>query len=950
LYLCFEGDLIVNTAWNTVVERTEIPALPFSMDSDFAHFSEAEQAVIRRVWQRVAEDYSPFNINVTTERPASMNSRVAIALVTGKNDANGDPNPNNTVAGVAYVNVFGTSSFSRYRPAWIYHDNLGNVESYLAEAISHEIGHNMGLSHDGKTDGSEYYGGHGSGELSWGPIMGTGYNRNITQWSRGEYYLANNTQDDLAILAGKIGYLPDDHGNSHTTATPLLITDGSAVVSTTPESDPQNVFPHNKGILERNTDVDVFSFVTGTGTIDLSVHPWVMTSGTRGGNLDLRVDLVNETGQVLANYEFPNQTSVSIQTNLTEGRYFLHIKNSAAGNPLSSPPTGYSEYGSIGQYFIRGRVTEVIGLILPPAAELHITDLTTTGQEIFPFSVLYTDDVAVDTASIDSQDIRVTGPNAYDQMAEFISLNLATPGSPRTATYGIRPPNGVAWLPTHNGVYTVMMEANQVGDIEGAWVPEGPLGSFRVSVPMALYTANMDKDPGWTLDPQWQYGVPNYSGVGPSAGRTGSHVMGYNLNGNYANRLTPRYATTPPIDSSGSQSLTLRFQRWLRIRQNDPATIEVSTNGSDWLTVWNRSSAIADTGWTEVQYPLPNGVAGSPTVQIRWGLSSNPAMNDIGWNIDDVELLTDSIVDSTPPTAELNVANLNIGGSPSHACSVTYIDDSGIRLDTLAASNLRVIGPDGSLLTVEYIGVDLPDDGSPATASYSIAGPTGVWSATDNGTYTVVLEEGTISDIYNNTMPETLLGSFDVAIEAAIGSLQISPTEPAETLGHVGGPFFPAQNIYTLSNTKSTVWEWNLEMSVSWLDSSQVEGAIDSFTSGTVTVSIQDEAALLASGSYSAQLRFVHGEESETKLREWVLQVYPRPTWHQETDFASNTIRARLQGIPHWTYQLESSPDLKLWSPVSSLQADSEGWVEFIEPIQPSQKALFYRATLQNPS
>ena len=140
----------------------------------------------------MAEDYAPFDIDVTTEPPGTLTTRTAMALITRSTDANGAANPHNTGGGVAYVNVFGTTSYSRYRPAWIYHDNLANDESYVAEAASHEIGHNMGLSHDGRTDGQDYYGGHGSGDTSWGPLMGTGYYRNVSQWSKGGYYLANN--------------------------------------------------------------------------------------------------------------------------------------------------------------------------------------------------------------------------------------------------------------------------------------------------------------------------------------------------------------------------------------------------------------------------------------------------------------------------------------------------------------------------------------------------------------------------------------------------------------------------------------------------------------------------------------------------------------------------------------------------------------------------------------
>ena len=41
--------------------------------------------------------------------------------------------------------------------------------------------------------------GHGTGALSWGPIMGASYGRNVSQWSRGQYYRATNAEDDLAI-------------------------------------------------------------------------------------------------------------------------------------------------------------------------------------------------------------------------------------------------------------------------------------------------------------------------------------------------------------------------------------------------------------------------------------------------------------------------------------------------------------------------------------------------------------------------------------------------------------------------------------------------------------------------------------------------------------------------------------------------------------------------------
>jgi len=859
LYINFTGETVSNTQWNLEIARAVIPAVAFSTDADLTTFSDAEQVAIKRIWQRMAEDYAPFNIDVTTERPALFTTRTAVALITRTTDANGEANPFSTAGGVAYVNVFGTSVYATYRPAWIYHNNLANEESYIAEAASHEVGHNMGLSHDGKTDGTEYYGGHGSGDISWGPLMGTGYSRNVSQWSKGEYYLANNTQDDLATIAGKLAYRTDDHGGTPGTATALVIAGGTNIVSTTPETDPANTNTSNKGVLERNTDLDVFSFVTGSGLVRLVVNPWIMPAGTRGGNVDIAVELYNEAGTLVTTNNPTLQTIALLQTNLVEGRYYLYVRNSGAGDPFSSTPTGYTAYGSIGQYFITGYLTEATTYVVPPVAELAVTDLTQSGQSTKQFTVTYSDDAAVDVSSIDSNDILVAGPNGYSQLAQFVSLNTAGDGTPRSATYSVTPPGGSVWLPAANGTYTVWMQTNQVADTQGAFVAAGRLGQFEVAVPVAIYTASMDNSPGWTLEPEWQYGTPSYGSGGPTGGFTGTKIIAYNLAGNYANGLEAKYATTPAINCSGSSSLTLRFQRWLRTRPNDPVSIQVSTNGSTWLNVWSTSSAVSDTSWQGVQYTLPAGVAGNPTVWLRWSLASNKAQNEIGWNIDDVELLGNGTLDTTPPAPSLSVADLTQGGSPSHACSVTYTDATAVRLSSLDSGDLVITGPNGYSNSVEFVGADLPADGSPMTATYSILAPGGVWDAADNGTYTITLAESAVEDTFNNVTPQTTLGNFTVTISTeSLGVLMVLPSGGLASSGPVGGPFNPSSIVYTLTNAGGSMLNWTASQVQNWVSLSATGGSLAAGASTTVTVSINTNANSLAAGSYSDTVAFVN--------------------------------------------------------------------------------------------
>lgn len=584
--------------------------------------------------------------DVTTERPSTFGARTAQALITQSTDANGAANPSSSAGGVAYVNVFGSSSYATYRPAWIYFNNLAKNESYIAEAASHEIGHNLGLSHDGTTT-SSYYGGHGSGETSWGPLMGTGYNRNVSQWSKGEYYLANNTQDDLAIIAGKIAYRGDDCANTFSTATALLLSGGTNIVSTTPETDPANANPANKGSIERNNDVDVFTFTTGTGSVRLSVNPWIVPSGTtRGGNLDLVVELYDANGAFLMSTNPAANTGATLQPSLTQGRYYLAIKNTGAGSPMSSTPSGYTAYGSIGQYFISGYVTGSGTPLVnnPPAASLQVTDISQTGIATKQFTVTYSDDVAIDAATIDSNDVLVTGPNGYSRLAQLVSINLSGNGSPRVATYSVTSGSGSPWSAADSGTYIVSLQSGQVRDTGGLWVAAGQLGHFNVTLSPAestLYTANMNANPGWTLQPQWGYGAPAYSsGNGPSSGVNGGGIIGYNLGGYYENSLAAKYATTPVINCAGAEAVTLRFQRWLRLKKGDSATIQVSTNGTTWTTVWGTTRPVSDSAWTLVEYPLPSWTAGSTSVRLRWGMASGSSQNDIGWNIDEIELVS----------------------------------------------------------------------------------------------------------------------------------------------------------------------------------------------------------------------------------------------------------------------------------------------------------------------
>ena len=358
--LDFDGHMISGTAWNNGAEAS-YSATPFDTDGNFNNVSEAERSAIHEIWHRIAEDFAPFDIDITTEEPATLTNTTGRLLITRNSDLNGKTMPYSGSGGVAYVGVWGRADFpTYYSPALVYYNNLASQASYISEAASHEAGHNLNLSHDGQGT-TTYYSGHGAGYVSWAPVMGVGYYNNVTQWSKGEYSGATQTQDDMAIIASRLAYRSDDHSANNSTATELVIAaDGSISVSN-PQTDPSNTISSNKGIIETRSDVDTFTFLAGAGNIDISAFPaWdaFYRSSRRGANLDIELTLSDDSG-VIATSNPSDNTDARIVQSLPAGRYYLKVSG------VGSNTSPYSDYGSLGQYFLSGNV--------PPAGETSDT-------------------------------------------------------------------------------------------------------------------------------------------------------------------------------------------------------------------------------------------------------------------------------------------------------------------------------------------------------------------------------------------------------------------------------------------------------------------------------------------------------------------------------------------------------------------------------------------------
>ncbi len=380
IFLDFNGNVTYGTPWND--GRDDV------LVNQPANISLSR---IEAIWQQTAEDFAPFDVNVTTEEPGSEalrrdgpdDTEWGVRVVITPNDIY--DLCFDTCGGIAHLNSFDAAIDD---PVYTFSTNAFNA----ASINSHEVGHSLGLSHHGaNSDEDEYYDGHDSGlGYIWMPIMGFGY-QTLSQWSDGGYFGASNSgQDDLSVITTQngFGYRADDHQDDMEFATPLRITNSDQVSFS--------------GIIERSDDIDYFTFEHGGGPLRLDIRPFEDRP-----NLDVWAGLYDEDGELIEQHlqvfdpSFPESPSPqvplpsvglseSFDLTLPAGIYFLKVDGVGShamydadrdtvwdpaeipalppfgedpefGEPWTEDPAiGYSDYGSLGQYWITGT-------IVPPA-------------------------------------------------------------------------------------------------------------------------------------------------------------------------------------------------------------------------------------------------------------------------------------------------------------------------------------------------------------------------------------------------------------------------------------------------------------------------------------------------------------------------------------------------------------------------------------------------------
>ena len=310
IYCDFDGETINQPDWSA----NTITAVPSGLSN----------LQIASIMQMVAEDFAPFDVNVTNVRSVFDNtdSDKRVMVISTPTD---DAQPGS--GGVAFLD-----SFIDDLVCWNF--NLNNTIS-AADTISHEVGHTLNLEHDGYQDSEgreEYYDGHSAGKEFWVPIMGSAYSPTISQWSKGEYFNANQTEDDLVIMSQHgISFRTDDFGNSSDTAHTITLD--------------QQIIRLDSIINQRN-DIDVFTIEF----TDLGQIRFETVVGSLSTNLDVRMRVYDSSSGLLIDYDSEETKKAGADLTLQAGTYQVWIEGDSNGSPNSNPPTGWTDYGSLGAY------------------------------------------------------------------------------------------------------------------------------------------------------------------------------------------------------------------------------------------------------------------------------------------------------------------------------------------------------------------------------------------------------------------------------------------------------------------------------------------------------------------------------------------------------------------------------------------------------------------------
>ncbi|MGE5612113.1 MAG: PKD domain-containing protein [Bacillota bacterium] len=454
-----------------------------------------------------------------------------------------------------------------------------------------------------------------------------------------------------------------------------------------------------------------------------------------------------------------------------------------------------------------------------PTAVANAIDVRNAGGSSYQFTVVYSDDLGIDLATLDDNDIRVTDPGGFGQLAAFVSA--VTNASTCTATYRIMAPGGM-WDASDNGTYILTLQANQVANTAGDLTPSNTLGSFLASMlPLAkaggpytvaeggtfqlngLSSTGTNLAYAWDLDGDGLFGETGPNAThGDEAGPTPIfRVTGLDGPSTYpvSLRVTDGIGNTSTATASiniTNVPPTLLISGAAAVKQSSSYTLNLSASDpgidvlSKWIINWDDGSSdtITDSRSTALHVYSTRG---------QYKITASVIDEDGTYQTNSLNVT----VRSPFPSAVANPSSVSMAGETGYSFTIIYSDDAGVDVATLDDSDVLITGPEDFTQLATF--VSAATNGITCTAAYQIAAPGGSWDTADNGTYTLTLQDGQVRNTLGDVAPSAVLADFQVAIATL-------PT------AHISGPYTVAEGgTVQLSGSSSTgtnlTYAWDLD-------------------------------------------------------------------------------------------------------------------------------------------
>ncbi len=489
--------------------------------------------------------------------------------------------------------------------------------------------------------------------------------------------------------------------------------------------------------------------------------------------------------------------------------YTLGSVNLAQANTITNSTSTLSTAGvTPGTYWLVAKVTDaqgdtryaytavtapltVVASANPTASLTSGANVNAAGSQAEKLVVTYAGFSPIDTTSLGSTDLQVSGPG-FTQLATFVGVDSNSGSNTRVATYSIPAPAG-GWTTAYNGSYTVSVQANQVDDTSSRFVAAGPIGNFLVAIGGSVAGTQAAAASGLNLttlgSADWAdwgrggtYGNFDHKATGGSQ-ISNVTVVGAGANfGGYSDgsRNTTWTDGSPTASDSNEHgyiwsngalntgySFTVPADTTTRTLTVYAGGNNVSTSLTAHLSDGSAVDFVATAGvaglYTNVYTITYRAATAGQTLTITLLKTGNIVGTNGSADLIAAYLTSSPTVpDTTRPQAAL-LATPTVTSSASPATlTVVYTDNVAVKASTLLTGNLTLSGPTSA--TATFVSASPASNSATITATYSVAPPAGGWTTAANGSYIVTLLGGSVTDASSNAALQATLGTFQIAI------------------------------------------------------------------------------------------------------------------------------------------------------------------------------------------